>query len=715
MKARRVRVPTILQMEAVECGAACLAMVLAHHGRITGLEELRVACGVSRDGSKASSLLAAAFGFGLIGTAYRKEPDELSELPLPLILHWNFNHFVVLEGRRGGRFFINDPAVGPRTVAAAEFDKAFTGVVLAFERGPAFVRGGERRRLVDLLRARLAGSASVLAFVFAASLLLVVPTLIVPAFSKIFIDDVLVKGLWTWGTPLLIAMGVTALLTSALTWLQQSYLLRFEMKLALASSSRFFWHVLRLPVQFFTHRYAGEVGSRVALNDRVAQLLSGDLATTVLQALVVIFLGALMLQYDAVLTLICVVTALLDIAVLNAVARKRVDLNRRLLQDQGKLTGAAMGGLQSIETLKAMGSESQFFARWAGYHAKVLDAQQTLKWQTELLSSVPPLLLAVNASLILGVGGMRVMEGQMSIGMLTAFQAMTFAFMAPVGRMFDFGTTLQEVRGNIDRLDDVLRAAPDRQLEEDASAPVDGRRLSGWVELRDISFGYNPLAQPLIADFNLTLRPGSRVALVGRSGSGKSTIARLVCGLYQPTAGDVLFDRARRTDIPRSVMMNSFAVVDQDIFLFEGTVRENLALWDPTVAEADVIRAAIDAAIHDELTRRPNGYDTKVEEGGRNFSGGQRQRLEIARALVANPSILVLDEATSALDPATEKIVDDNLRRRGCTCLIIAHRLSTIRDCDEIIVLDRGKVVQRGTHDLLKSMPGPYATLIAGE
>ncbi len=713
---RRARTPTVLQMEALECGAAALAMVLAHYGRFVPLEELRIACGVSRDGSKANNILKAARRYGLAARGYRKEPSELKQLPVPMVLHWNFNHFVVLEGFRNGRVFLNDPNAGPLTVSEAELDQAFTGVVLVFERESAFRPGGERPTLLRPLRRRLAGAGVALGYVVLAGTALLVPGLLAPSFNKIFVDEVLVKGLSTWIKPLMLLMGATALVMCALVWLQQRYLLRLESKLSLENASRFFWHVLRLPIEFFTQRYAGEIGNRVTLNDKIAKLLSGDLATTTINLLVIVLYAALMFQYDVVLSLVSVAIALLNIAALKYVSRRRVDLNQRMLQDRGKLMGTAMGGLQAVETLKATGSESDFFARWSGYQAKVSNAYQDLQLTTLLLSSVPPFLLAVNGALILGLGGLRVIDGHITMGMLVALQALTLAFLNPVNKMVDLGSTLQEVKGDMNRLDDVLRAATDPGLSvgdpPSADAPV---KLAGHVELRNVSFGYSRLDPPLIDDFSLVLRPGSRIAIVGGSGCGKTTIAKLVAGLYEPWSGEILFDGKPRGAIPRRVLTSSLALVDQDVCLFEDTVRENITLWDATVPETDLVQASKDACIHEDATARAGSYAARLEEGGRNFSGGQRQRLELARALASNPRVLVLDEATSALDPATEQQIDDNLRRRGCTCLIVAHRLSTIRDCDEILVLERGRIAQRGTHEQMSAVPGPYRDLIAAE
>lgn len=723
---KRIKTPSVLQMQAVECGAASLSMILRYYGRFVPLEELRAVCGVSRDGVKASAILRAARSYGLVAKGYRKELHELADMPLPAMLFWNFNHFVVLEGLRRDRAFINDPAMGPRVVPLDEFDEAFTGVVLTFEPGDDFTRLGSKPSLLSALGSRLKSSRMAMIFVVLISLALVIPGLLVPAFVQIFVDNILVQG-QNWLPALLAGMAGTALIRFLLVGMQQYYLLRLETKIALATSSRFMWHVLRLPIEFFTQRYAGDVSSRVQINDRVAHLLSGELATAVLNLVLVVFYTLLLYLYSPLLTVIGIGIALLNIVVLQYVARRRVDANNRLLQERSKLVGAAMNGLVTIETVKATGAESDLFARLAGYHTKALNAEQQFNLLSQVLSVFPVFLTTVNTTVILFVGGLSVMDGALTVGSLVAFQTLMTSFITPFNQIVNLGGRFQQVEGDMNRLDDVLAYDIDDRvefldLEQQASsaekAPADGpmrAKLSGWVALRDITFGYNRLSPPLIEGFSLTVEPGSRVALVGGSGSGKSTIAKLVAGLYEPWEGEILFDGVRRQDWSRDLIANSVSMVDQDLFMFEGSIRDNITLWDATVPEMDIIQAAKDASIHPDIAERPNGYDSLVEEGGRNFSGGQLQRIEIARALVGNPSLLILDEATSALDPVTEKHIDDNLRRRGCTCLIVAHRLSTIRDCDEIIVLDGGQVVQRGTHDEMKDIDGPYRDLIRAE
>lgn len=709
----RVRTPTILQMEAAECGAAALAIVLAYHGRFVPLEELRASCGVSRDGSKASNVLKAARTYGLVGKGYKKELEAVRNIRLPFIVFWNFNHFLVVEGFSSKWVWLNDPASGPRKVSLDEFDQSFTGVVLTFEKDTSFVKGGRKSSLWTSLSPRLRGNRITLVYVMLATIALVVPNLAVPVFSRVFVDSFVIAGFDDWLRPLLIAMSCAAAIVAVLTWLQQSALLRMELSLSLSASAQFFWHILRLPMDFFSQRDSGDISQRIAINDSVAGVLSGELATNLAGMLLIGFFAALMFQYSVSLTLIGIAIAALNVTALRFVARTRTDANRRLQQDRGKLMGASMGGLQVIETLKSSGSDD-FFARWAGYQAKVFNAEQQLSASSLALSGIPPVLAALNGAAIIGIGGLSVMDGVLTMGMLLAFQTMMLSFQDPVNRVMGLGQRFQELHGDVARLDDVLHYREDPNVDSPVSlgAPGAVQRIEGHLEIRSITFGYSRLEAPLIEGLSLSLRPGQRVALVGASGSGKSTVAKLVAGLYTPWDGEILFDGKPRKMIPRLVLNQSVAMVDQDIFLFDGSVRENLTMWDDTVPERATIEAARDACIHDDINTRPGGYNHRIEEAGRNFSGGQRQRLEIARALASSPKLLVLDEATSALDATTEKTVNDNLLRRGCACLIVAHRLSTIRDCDEIIVLSRGKVVERGTHEDMIRHDGPYARLI---
>ncbi|MCI4670058.1 MAG: NHLP family bacteriocin export ABC transporter peptidase/permease/ATPase subunit [Bacteroidia bacterium] len=731
IKYHRVKTPTVLQMEGVECGAASLAMILGYHGRFVPLEKLRVECGVSRDGLKATNLMKAARSYGFKAKGFSKSIEKLMKVKMPAIIFWNFNHFLVLEGFSKDKVYLNDPAQGRYTVTYDEFEGSFTGVVMTFEPTEDFQKGNEKRGLIPALASRVSNSKLSLIFIILISLFLVIPGLVIPSFTQIFIDSFLINNHADFVMPLLLVMGGILIMHALLVHLQQYYLLRLETKLALTSSSQFLWHVMRLPMSFFTQRYSGDIANRVALNDKVANLLSGELANAALNVIVVVFYLFLMITYDVALTMVAVVIAVLNIVALRLVSQARKDGSRRLQNENGKLVGTTMSGINMIETLKASGRENDFFANWTGYLAKVMNIQQELGWITLRFKVIPPLLMSLSTAIILGLGATRVMDGSMTLGMLIGFLYLANNFINPVNELVSVGSLLQETEGDMGRIDDVLEyelspnlLKPDQSLENiyihdpektqlNGKAQPLGSRLSGFLHLDDITFGYSKTLNPIVKNFSLNLEPGRRVALVGGSGSGKSTVARLVSGLYDPWEGEIRFDKHKRDDIPRSIVNNSLAVIDQEISMFKGTIRDNISFWDRTMPEQNIIQAAKDAMIHDVIASRPGAYDSEVAEGGMNFSGGQRQRIEIARALATNPSILVMDEGTSALDPKSEKQVMDNIRRRGCTCLIVAHRLSTIRDCDEIIVMKFGDIVERGTHQELLAKEGLYYQLIS--
>ncbi|WP_328741641.1 NHLP family bacteriocin export ABC transporter peptidase/permease/ATPase subunit [Streptomyces caniferus] len=715
-KTKAVRTPTVLQMEAVECGAASLAMVLAHYGRHVPLEELRIACGVSRDGSRASNVLKAARSYGLQAKGMQMEPSALAEVQAPAILFWEFNHYVVYDGisrrfgRRGVR--INDPDKGRRFVPTEDFDTSFTGVALVFEPGEDFRKGGRKPGVLGAVPARMRGTTGTLLAALLASLLLVAVGAAVPALSRTYIDMFLIGNQTSLLGPLFASMAAMVALTALLTGLQQANLLRGRIISSTLTSARFLRHLLRLPVTFFAQRSPADLVQRLQSNDAVAETLARDLAAAGVDGIVVILYAVLLWTYDPQLTVIGVGIALLNVVAMRIVIRLRSTHTQKLRADTARLTNTSYTGLQLIETMKATGGENGYFRRWAGQHATTLEVQQRLGVPSAVLAVVAPTLATLNSALILWIGGLRAVEGHISIGLLVAFQALVTRFTAPVTRLNGVAGRIQDFAADVARLKDV-ESFPVDSLYSRPEPDADTRRLKGHVTLEDITFGYSPLDKPLLTGFSLAVGPGRQVALVGGSGSGKSTVSRLISGLYSPWEGSIRIDGQRLEDLSRSALAASVSFVDQDIFLFEGTVRDNVALWDPSIPDDAVITALQDAALYDDvIARRPDGIYSRVEQDGRNFSGGQRQRLEIARALVRRPSILVLDEVTSALDAQTEQTIMDNLRRRGCACVVIAHRLSTVRDSDEIVVLDHGVVVERGRHEDLVAAGGPYAELV---
>ncbi len=712
-----VNTPTTLQMEAVECGAAALSMILRYYGKYRPLEVLRVKCGVSTDGSKASNILKAARDLGMIAKGFRKEPEDIKNITFPVILFWNFNHFVVLEGFNDkNEVYINDPASGKKVISWDEFDSSFTGVVLTFEKSDDFIADGKKPSMILSLARRLKGSISPLSISILAGILLTVPGLLIPIFSKIFVDDYLIGGMKEWIIPLIFFMIGTIIVTAGLNFLQQYYLLKMENKISISESSKLFWHIIRLPMEFFNQRMAGDIGNRISLNDEVASVLSGQLSINTIGVVSMFFYASLMFYYDWVLTLISISFVMVNILVFKYSTKMITHYSQKANIDGGKLIGTSMNGIQSIETLKATGGENDFFIKWAGYQAKTINTANAMVGINQSVSVIPILFTTINVTLIYFVGSLRVMDGEMTIGMLVAFQALMQSFSAPVNGLMGLSATIKNLEGTMNYIDDVLKyPVKDGSMQIDTNKITTSKvKFDGKVELKNVSFGYSQMEAPLIQNFNLSIKPTQRVAIVGPSGCGKSTIAKVISGLYDIWDGEILIDGISIDEIDKRIFLNSVSLADQQIDMFNATIRENISLWDDSIGEAEIIQACKDACIHEDIAKLPDAYESVISEGGRNFSGGQKQRFEIARALLKNPSILIMDEATSALDTITEMRIDDNIRKRGCTCIIIAHRLSTIRDSDKIIVLDNGQIVQVGVHDELKQIDGIYANLLVG-
>ena len=711
----RAKVPVIMQLEALECGAASLTMILAYYGRWVPLEQVRADCGVSRDGSNALNILKAARHYGLTTKAYRLEPDDLKkEGSFPCIIHWNFNHFVVLTGFQGGRACLNDPARGSVQVPMKEFDESFTGICLMFEPGETFVPGGKPESMLSFAARRLKGTWPAVIFTALVSLIGVLMQLLSPAFSRVFVDRLLTGTSPSWLTPFLIFAGAFSLIQIIMSGMGAVYSLRISGKMAAVGSSSYMWKVLHLPMVFFTQRMAGDIQGRQSSNASIAGTLIDTFAPLALNAFMMVFYLVVMLRYSVILTCVGIVTILLNTLVSEYISKKRINITRVSMRDSAKLSSATIAGISMIETIQSAGAENGYFAKWAGYQASVNTQKVKFTRLNQYLGMIPALLSSLANDAVLIIGVLLCMQGKFTVGMVMAFQSFLSSFMAPASTLISAGQALQEMRTEMERIDDVMRY-PDDNVFAPAGSADQGSKLTGDITIEDVVFGYAPFGEPVIKNFNLTLKPGKSVAIVGGSGCGKSTMSKLISGLYKPWSGRILFDGKPMNEIDEGVFHASLAVVDQDIILFEDTIANNIKMWDDSIEDFEMILAARDAQLHDDILSREGGYRHKLQEGGKDFSGGQRQRLEIARVLAQDPTIIILDEATSALDAKTEYEVVKAIRDRGITCIVIAHRLSTIRSCDEILVMDNGVVVERGTHAELMQNGAFYRELVTSE
>lgn len=710
------KVPMVMQMEALECGAASLTMILAYYGKWIPLEQVRADCGVSRDGSNAKNMLKAARNYRLIAKGYRYEPKELQDNgKFPCIIHWNFNHFLVLCGFKGGRAVLNDPAKGTYSVSMETFDKSFTGICLMFEPNEGFEPGGKPKSVVEFAKKRLKGAGAAVAFVVVTTVISSLIGIISPAFSRIFLDRLLTGRNPEWFLPFIIALSSLSAVQIVVALIQALWSKRIDGKLTVMGSASFLWKVLRMPMEFFSQRMAGDIQQRQSSNASIAGSLVNTLAPIVLDAFMMILYLVVMIRYSWILTLIGIASIFINLLISNIISKKRINITRVQMRDAGKLAGATVAGIEMIETIKASGAENGYFEKWAGYQASVNTQRVKFARLNQYLGLLPSFVSMITGTAVLIIGVYLTMQGEFTVGMIMAFQGFLGSFTAPASSLISAGQTLQEMRTEMERVEDVMQYPADVEFAAETDEDAEYDKLSGLVEMKDVTFGYSRLAEPLIENFNLTLKPGSRVAFVGPSGCGKSTISKLISGLYKPWSGEILFDGKPLSAIDRSVFTGSLAVVDQDIILFEDTIANNIRMWDSSIEDFEIIMAARDAHLHEDIMQREGGYFYKITEGGKDFSGGQRQRMEIARVLAQDPTIIILDEATSALDAKTEFEVVKAIKDRGITCIVVAHRLSTIRDCDEIIVMERGRVVERGAHDELYAKGGVYTQLVSSD
>ena len=706
------RVPVVMQMEALECGAASLGMVLAYWKKWLPLERLRIDCGVSRDGSNALNILKAARKYGMVAKGFRMEVERLRKVEDPAILHWNFCHFVVFNGFKGDKVSLNDPARGRVLVDMEEFNRSFTGIVLTFQPGPEFEPSGQHASVLSFVRQRMKSARAALLFTFLTGLLMAFVGLVSPVFSQIFMDDILSGKNPDWFKFFIGMYAVLVVFQFIVQVMQDFRWVIYQAQLDIEANTSFIWHVLHLPISFFQQRFAGDLVIRQQSNQTCAAHLVQKIAPAVVDISLLIIYLLVMSRYSLPLTAVGLTVAVLNLGLMRYIADKRMNLGRVLERDNGKLNGTTMSSIEGMETIKAAGAELGFFHRWSGVFATKLNSEVRQNKTSVYLEILPLLLQQLSANVILVLGAYLILKGELTIGMLTAFQGFMTSFMNPLNKLMDTGQTLIETRTQMERIEDVYNS--ERDVKDEAlTEPITGSgKLGGKVEVRNVVFGYNPLSTPLLDGLSFTLEPGKSVALVGSSGCGKSTIAKLVSGLYEPWSGEILFDGMPRKEIQRAVFTNSVAMVDQDITLFEDSIANNVKIWDHSIEDFAMIMACRDAQIYTDIVTRPDGFNERLTEGGSNLSGGQRQRLEIASALAREPVVLILDEATSALDAATEERVMRSIRQAGISLIIIAHRLSTIRDCDEIIVLDKGHVMERGTHEALMREEGMYYQLM---
>ncbi len=705
------KVPIIMQLEALECGAACLTMILAYYGKWIPLEKVRADCGVSRDGSNAGSIVRAAHFFGLNVQAKKYEPEALKNHgTFPCVIHWEFDHFIVLDGFRNNRAYFNDPARGIYSVDMKTFDEGFTGVCLEFEPKEDFVPEGKPKSIIGFVRKRIRGHGTTLLFVAFVAVIISLAGIIRPVFGRVFLDSILNGNRPENANRFFVLLFVLTAVEVIISGIDSIYKYKISGKLDTVDSASYMWKVFSMPLEFFSQRMAGDIQERQRSNAIIADVLINSLAPLIMNTILLVLYLLIMLNYSWILTMIGLASLLLNALFSYIVSKKRVNVTRVSMRDTAKLNSSTLSGLDMIEVIKSNGAENSFFTKWAGYLANENTDKLKLYQINQTWGVIPQFVIDISNALVLILGAYLVMQGQFTAGMILAFQGFMQAFMQPALTFVSAGQTIQEMITQMERIEDVMEYPVETVFSDSEETEIN--KLSGKVEVRNLTFGYSRLGKTIINDISFSVEPGKSIAIVGNSGCGKSTIAKLMVGLYKPWKGEILYDGRKLSDLNKDVFNGSVAMVDQDIVLFGDTISNNIKLWDESIADFEMILAARDAQIYDDIMGRPEGFRSKVYENGKNFSGGQRQRIEIARVLAQDPTIIIMDEATSALDAQTEYELVKAIKNRKITAVVIAHRLSTIRSCDEIVVLDKGQVIGRGNHNELMEKCEQYREMV---
>lgn len=710
-----VKVPVIMQLEALECGAACLTMILAYYDKWIPLEQVRFDCGVSRDGSNALNVLKAAKSYGLDTHAYKFDiNDILSEATFPCIIHWDFDHFVVLDGFKNDKAYINDPAKGEYSISMKQFSDSYTGVCITFSPDKSFTPSGEKKSAFKMMRKWLKGTKTAMLFTVLISITSAILTAVNPQISEAFLDEVLSKRTHSFIVPFFIYVSIITLCEIVISAISDIYKKRLEGKTATINSMSYMWKILHLPMEFFSQRMAGDIQQRQAQTENITNLLVNTIAPLFLNMIMIVLYFVIMIRYSILLTFVGLSAMIINLFVSRIISNQRMNITRSSLVNSAKLSSYTVAGIEEIETIKSSGAENGFFSKWAGYQAAANSDNVRFLMLNFNLGLVPQFVSEAVNYVILLLGVYLAIKGHFTPGIVMAFQGYLTAFMGPTQTFINSSNQIQEMKTGIERIDDVMEYKNDDIFAE-VNDENEYTKLSGNLEINNLNFGYSRLAEPIIVDFNLKLEAGKSVAIVGQSGCGKSTISKIIGGLYKPWSGDITFDGKKHREIDKTIFAASVAMVDQDIVFYEGSISDNIKMLDKSIEDYEMILAAKDARILDAINEKSGGFDHELLNNANDFSGGERQRIEIARVLAQDPTILILDEATSALDAKTEFEVIDMIKKRGITCIVIAHRLSTIRTCDEIIVLDNGKTIGRGTHDYLMSSCEEYKNLVVNE